>query len=836
MVADVLADNAHYDGSLLRDSNFVRREEVLAFIGAPIRDATTDEMLGVLYLNYRTARNFGERDKRLAESFANLAAAAIRSSNATRQMQAGLQAAESRGQSNEHELRRLSAMLEESLTTTEEGNLIRTVLTAVRDLLNQPDLHIGVMLRDWKPSQPELEPREIRRQYYLNRDNTVSFTEEQNIYRGIIGVAIGGGESQLVSDVSQPEWQHFYHKAWPETRSELVVPIKFGPQIIGAINIESPRAGVLTAAHQVTLERLANATALALDNVRRQGHLHSILSAATAITLPVDLKATLQAVVQEIGQTVRALSCLTIWYREPTGDRILPGPSFGVHDTTSMQLPLARDSVVLHVMQLSEPIWALVAAEESHLSGRFVKAEQIISTAAFPLRADNDTVGAMFFNYRQPHDFTAEEEALFPILAAIVAASVRDAAHLERIRTAYRNLDAALAITNAVNTASDLNNVLGSIMATLCSLFKGAVACVMTYDDTKQMLTFLPASRRFYPIDEIAYIGLLGTYLHDSSIASDVARQSLRTGLTAKANVGDVDTDPRYLRLIHNTKSELCISLMSTAAELLGVVVMERPEREAFDDEEVQLITSAAQHISMAIERVNQTKQLRFKSTVATATAWASDIAHEMNREVSNIRNKVARISRLVPLAEEALQLLVEIDTSADRLAMAQNSSLLTMNAEFKEFELDVELEARVREIVARASRPTELYFDLGCAGHKVNVRQAVFGRVLRHLVRNAIQAMRDLDDSQLFVRTRLWRDRFIQVFIEDIGLGVPDDVLTTLFEVPATEGRGYGLLFVRAAVEDILGGRVWYMPRTAEHGPIFTFTIPATNHVKGEE
>jgi transcriptional regulator with GAF, ATPase, and Fis domain len=58
------------------------------------------------------------------------------------------------------------------------------------------------------------------------------------------------------------------------------------------------------------------------------------------------------------------------------------------------------------------------------------------SVAAFPLRAADETIGAMFFNYREPHCFNEEEKTLFPILAAIVAASVRDAAHLERERLA----------------------------------------------------------------------------------------------------------------------------------------------------------------------------------------------------------------------------------------------------------------------------------------------------------------------------------------------------------------------------------------------------------------
>src|SRR6185503_15587179 len=86
-------------------------------------------------------------------------------------------------------------------------------------------------------------------------------------------------------------------------------------------------------------------------------------------------------------------------------------------------------------------------------------------------------------------------------------------------------------------------------------------------------------------------------------------------------------------------QSELCVSLMGTKTNLLGVLVLERDKRNGFDSADEELVKTVAQHLSIAIERAKQSEELAFRSTVAAQTAWAADIAHEINNEVGQIRN-----------------------------------------------------------------------------------------------------------------------------------------------------------------------------------------------------
>lgn len=72
--------------------------------------------------------------------------------------------------------------------------------------------------------------------------------------KGVCGTAAETRKSQLVEDVNAFEG----HIACdPDSRSEIVVPLYKGDDLIGVLDIDSPRAGRFDAQDQVGFERLA---------------------------------------------------------------------------------------------------------------------------------------------------------------------------------------------------------------------------------------------------------------------------------------------------------------------------------------------------------------------------------------------------------------------------------------------------------------------------------------------------------------------------------------------------------------------------------------------------
>lgn len=840
VVPDVGRYPDRFDGQRLAEHPFLKREGIHSFIGMRVQDPTSGDPLGVLYLDYRRPQALAAQEVRLAGLFANLAAVAIRNARAVQERQAGLELERSLGEASRRELLALRRVLEEALTgDTDEQRVARSILSNTYDILEQPDVRVGLLLRKWRKAQsPEDEPREIRKQYFLRPDGTLSDNTETELYRGISGLAMKKGETQLTGDVSEGELSQLYYDndGWEGvTRSELDVPIRLGTQVIGVINVESPRTDAFSRVHQAALERLAAGAALALDNVSRQEHLHTVLSAARAVTAPNDLLEMLKALIEAVQQVAPGISASTIWYCDPQDGRVRLGEYFGVHNAEAMkQEEPTEGSVVWRVMHSDAPIWAPQAAEEERLQGRFIHSEKILSSAAFPLRAAGEIVGAMFFNYRRQHEFSREERALFPILAEVTATSIRDASHLEQIRKERARLAASLEITDAVGTTLNPDEVLRKTMDRLKRQFPAAIPCVLLYSQDQHSLEFAPASLAFYHIDHPDHQGQLRLPVNGPGIVCRVARESLTIGKEAYANIADVATDANYVPHVKSTRSHLSVPLMS-GGRLLGVLALESPQERAFSSDDLELLRGAAGQISLALDRAEQNDRLRFKTTVAALSAWAFDIAHDIKKEVGHIRNRADWLLTSPMVDEEGKLYAREIDESAARLAQAASGVRPSGLGPIQPFALDEFLRDWIGELARPRAPQIGVRWELGCPGICIQAHPEALKRVIHHLVRNAFDAMGKT--GTLTVRTGQPDAKLVEVQIEDSGPGVPETIRHTIFHEPQStkgEDRGFGLLFVRSVIED-MGGRVRLLPAEPGHGAVFAMRLPLVDNIKKE-
>ena len=83
--------------------------------------------------------------------------------------------------------------------------------------------------------------------------------------RGIVDWVARHGESVLANDVRRDPR---YFPLFPQTRSELCVPIKDGEKIIGGINVESDRPNAFSENDLLALEALENQLAIVIRNAR----------------------------------------------------------------------------------------------------------------------------------------------------------------------------------------------------------------------------------------------------------------------------------------------------------------------------------------------------------------------------------------------------------------------------------------------------------------------------------------------------------------------------------------------------------------------------------------
>lgn len=786
----------------LAASSFIVREGVKALLGLPIRDPNTQESLGVFYVDYHAPRYFSDDDLHQAESFANLAAIAIinnRHAEGERRNAGEIQ-------QREHEATR--RMLVDALASDREAKVIPNLITNIQDVLGQPQ-RLTLVLRRWRSSSLQQEPQETYECLGMNSHNALeavhlSPADQRRVRRTI--------------ETKTPFSNQTGTRAW--------VPITIGSSVIGVL-AASAVEGQLPPQTLTILGRFAPMVFMALDNARRQEHLYAVLRAAEVVTEPTDLQATFRETCNAIRSISPEISALTLWYRDAETNKVHLGDKFGLrtplppHEEDDASK--GEKNAVQTVMDSPEPIWANDIDQHPELIGRFTREEGIRSVAAFPLRADDETVGAMFFNYRQPHYFSSEESAIFTILAEVVGASIRDSTRLETEREERKRLNTAISIAETVATELNLEKVLEKVLERLSDLFKQPNLCVLLYNPDDLLLEFVPTTMKFYPIQNPEQQQMRAIRIDGQSIASRTARKALSSEDLEPQYVPEVKDDPDYWEMIPGIQSELCVSLVSKQ-RLLGVLVLERPRPLGFDPDEIKLVKSIAHQISLAIERANQSSQLSFKSTVAAMTGWAADLAHDINPRLGRIMNWAYLARQSLENPTEMRMYIQKIEESARSLA----SAAPWQNLDPQPVRLDDFIQRYVQDLTH--AQPLSLVWDLNCKDVQIKANPVSLQRVLRQLTYNAIHAMKDCATKTLTVRSAPLPDGQVEIQFEDCGPGVDESVRPFILQIPITtkgERGGAGLLLVRQMIED-MDGTIRLMPQEEGQGAVFCIRLRA--------
>jgi signal transduction histidine kinase len=434
---------------------------------------------------------------------------------------------------------------------------------------------------------------------------------------------------------------------------------------------------------------------------------------------------------------------------------------------------------------------------------------------------EDEPLGILYLDYRTPRDFSELDEHHAKSFASLAAVAISNARRFDEQRQRQR-LEAALQTAEATGTELNMEKMLKRVLRKLGKSLDQTTICVLTYDEDEDALKFAPATLDFYKIENHQFHKNFVYPLSGKSIACRVARRAKRTRRVEFENIPDVKKDKDYLELVFRTNSELCISLMSSERELLGVLVLERTRKYGFDNDDVALIKTVARQLSMAIERSKQSEELGFRSTVAAAYAWAADIAHDINREVGEIR-KLAYLIKEKSGNAKISEYAEKIEASASILSMAGGP---WTNPEDEIIDLDKVVAQNVEKVARQREIRTEL--DLRCDGIFVKINPIGFRRVISQLVRNAGQAMSKLPEKKIVVRTRPLDNTWVEIQFQDFGPGISDEVRTSILQRQiTTKGKGgFGLLLTRQMIEN-MGGKIRLLSSDSETGTTFSIKLP---------
>ncbi len=257
------------------------------------------------------------------------------------------------------------------------------------------------------------------------------------------------------------------------------------------------------------------------------------------------------------------------------------------------------------------------------------------------------------------------------------------------------------------------------------------------------------------------------------------------------------------------------------------------------DGRALSLLTAVdiSERIETLDSHKSQQEKLLFTSRMMSVGEMAATLAHELNQPLAAIVNYLNGSLRLVAQAGGPVQ--VERALQAARTQAEHAAAVIARVREFvraREPRRDAQdlplIVDTVLELLRLEAERQQLRIELALAPAlpRVYADRVMVEQVLLNLVKNAIEAMREVPAAQrgLRIEARVNLDDEIEVRVCDRGPGLSQaesEQLFSPFYTTKSDGLGIGLAICRSIIE-YHEGRLFFEPREGG-GSVFGFTLP---------
>ena len=238
-------------------------------------------------------------------------------------------------------------------------------------------------------------------------------------------------------------------------------------------------------------------------------------------------------------------------------------------------------------------------------------------------------------------------------------------------------------------------------------------------------------------------------------------------------------------------------------------------------------------------ELESQKEQLTHVSRLSTMGEMAAGFAHEVNQPLTAISNYAQVAKRMLARLEldddgGLTEALSKINTQACRAGgiIARIRSFVK-KPDHVLGSIDpnrlIQDTIKLAEVDAR-NNSMQIHLQQQDGLPQVRVDPVQIQQVALNLIRNGLEAMRDMDTRNVgvVVRTEKQDEDFVKISVIDRGYGLADDAeerLFTPFYTTKKEGMGIGLTVCHSIIQSH-GGKMGFQ-RNPEGGTIFEFTMP---------
>ena len=322
--------------------------------------------------------------------------------------------------------------------------------------------------------------------------------------------------------------------------------------------------------------------------------LSTLFELGREVTSVLDLDELLAKIPQLIARLTR-FSAFSVYLLEGEREELRIAYSVGYPEEVARTVRLRLgQGVVGTAVQEGRPILVNDIREEPRYVGPL---RNMLAQLAVPMRRKGKVIGALNLLSETEGAFTPQDEALLRQFAAHVAVAIENARLFESEHQYVATLETLAEIGREMSSILDLDQLLTRIASLTKRLIDYRTFGILLLNEQSRELEMKlavsygkGAEKQHMKLGE----GLVGwAALHKEPVL-----------------VADVSTDPRYVNLVEDARSELVIPML-IKDRCIGVFDLESPELNAFTKEHKELLTLLASQAAIAIDNARLYEEVR---------------------------------------------------------------------------------------------------------------------------------------------------------------------------------------------------------------------------------
>ena len=230
--------------------------------------------------------------------------------------------------------------------------------------------------------------------------------------------------------------------------------------------------------NRTKLYQRVNARIEALEKLHEAG-----ISLTSIPAVPEDLNITLTRIAESAKQVLDADLVDLYQYDQNRDWYELPPIQVGERYNKLVITKIQKDDVIWKIVRGRRPVYTAEAQKSKVLAGpfkarlpnspkeRFVFREDIKSSAAIPLMAGTEVLGALFANYRTSQLFDHEQKRLIELFASQAAIAIRNARLFQQLYEYMQSLNGQMQALHAVAQKQNIEDVLQQILFGINKIF-----------------------------------------------------------------------------------------------------------------------------------------------------------------------------------------------------------------------------------------------------------------------------------------------------------------------------------------------------------------------------